>query len=289
MSTGRRLSAVALERWRARPMTFIEEVLHDPETGKPFKLLEAERRVLEHAFVTIRELVVTYAGFSGESTLLEELRARGLKQPAVGPDLHAGDGLLMFWSHEPVAPWQTREWVEQMRSTLRPSAFLRQIRNEFVTSESSFIPLEWWDECVDAATAPIFTDRGLRIWVGVDASVKRDSTAIVAVTWDDRIKKAKLVNVRVFQPSADEPLDFEATVERTVLALAQHFNVQEVRYDPYQMTSTAQRLASKRVNMVEFPQTMGNLTAASDNLYELIKGRNLGRWYAVGDKSCRCG
>jgi hypothetical protein len=54
-------------------------------------------------------LVTTYAGFEGESTLLEELYKRGLQQPQVGADLHAGDGLLMFWSHAPVAPWQGRK------------------------------------------------------------------------------------------------------------------------------------------------------------------------------------
>ena len=40
---------------------------------------------------------VTYAGFTGESELLEKLYERGLAQPLVGTDLHAGDGLLMFW------------------------------------------------------------------------------------------------------------------------------------------------------------------------------------------------
>jgi hypothetical protein len=52
-------------------------------------------------------LTVTYAGFEGEVTLLEELHQRGLKQPQIGPNLYAGDVILMFWSHEPVAPWQT--------------------------------------------------------------------------------------------------------------------------------------------------------------------------------------
>jgi Phage Terminase len=51
-------------------------------------------------------LVVTYAGYEGESTLLEELYRRGKAQPQVGKDLYAGDGLLMFWSHVPIAPWQ---------------------------------------------------------------------------------------------------------------------------------------------------------------------------------------
>ena len=39
-----------LDRWRSNPISFIETVLHDPETKKPFKLLPAERAFLEHAF-----------------------------------------------------------------------------------------------------------------------------------------------------------------------------------------------------------------------------------------------
>ena len=39
-----------LYRWRSNPISFIETVLHDPETKKPFKLLPAERAFLEHAF-----------------------------------------------------------------------------------------------------------------------------------------------------------------------------------------------------------------------------------------------
>ena len=33
------LDDTALVRWRASPIAFIEEMLHDPETGKPFVLL----------------------------------------------------------------------------------------------------------------------------------------------------------------------------------------------------------------------------------------------------------
>ena len=33
-----------------RPIDFVQSVLHDPETKKPFKLLPAERAFLEHAF-----------------------------------------------------------------------------------------------------------------------------------------------------------------------------------------------------------------------------------------------
>jgi hypothetical protein len=42
-------------------------------------------------------LTVTYAGFSGESVLLEELHKRGMAQAMVAPSLRAGDGLLIAW------------------------------------------------------------------------------------------------------------------------------------------------------------------------------------------------
>jgi phage terminase large subunit-like protein len=79
----------------------------------------------------------------------------------------------------------------------------------------------------------------------------------------------------VFQPSPDQPLDFEATIEATLLDLHRRFNVRKVLFDPYQMAATAQRLTRAGMRIEEFPQTSGNLTIASQNLYELIQGRNL--------------
>jgi hypothetical protein len=138
-------------------------------------------------------LTVTYAGFEGESALLEELYKRGLQQPLIGSDLYAGDGLLMFWSHVPIAPWQTVEWIAQMRGQLRPNAFLRMVENRFVTTESVFVDMDWWDACVDKDAKPILADKAAPVWVGVDASVKRDSTAVVAVTFDTKAKKVRLL------------------------------------------------------------------------------------------------
>jgi Terminase large subunit, ATPase domain len=261
------LDSTTLSRWRSSPISFVEEVLHDPETGKPFVLLEAERVFMQRAFaldddgrllypelvygapkksgkttlagiivlvmVLLRNdarfgegfcvandyeqaqsrvftvikrivavspllkgearitadritfpafdasivaiasdaasaaggnpviscfdelwgftseratrlwdemvtsparriscrLTTTYAGFSGESVLLEELHKRGMSLPEVGPSLRAGDGMLCAWHTEPVAPWQDERWLAEMRRSLRPSAFQRMILN----------------------------------------------------------------------------------------------------------------------------------------------------------------
>jgi hypothetical protein len=220
-------------------------------------------------------LTVTYAGFEGESELLDELYKRGLQGEEIAPALYRQPGMLMFWSHEPVAPWQTPEWIEQMRRTLRKNAFTRIIENRWVSSESDFVDMEWWDECVSPETRPAISDTALPVWVGVDASVKRDSTAIVACTYDQKLNRVRLVWHRVFQPSVKDPLDFEATIEATLLDLKNKFRLREVRFDPYQLIHTSQRLKKAGVPMVEFPQTQPNLTEASQNLYDLVKGRNL--------------
>ncbi len=186
-----------------------------------------------------------------------------------------GSGMLCFWTHRHTVPWQTPEWRAQMREQLRPNAYLRLIENRWVTTDSTFVEMEWWDRCVDPEATPLLADRQLSVWVGIDASVKRDTTAIFVCAWDHAAKKVRLIWHRVFQPTPDDPLDFEATVEATLLDLQQRFRLVEVRYDPYQMQSVAQRLQRAGVPMVEFPQSVPNLTEASTNLYELIKSSNL--------------
>jgi hypothetical protein len=407
---GETLSTTALARWRADPASFIEETMVDPETGKPFVLLPAERAFFEHAFRTndagrliypeqiysapkksgktafaamhllvttlifggsfaeayaiandleqargrvfeaVRRiveksphlrreakivankisfpatgavitaiasdaagaaganpvissfdelwgyvsersyrlfdemippptrrialrLITTYAGFSGESELLEKLYARGMAQPEIGTDLRAGDGLLMFWSHVPIAPWQTTEWIDQMRSQLRPHAFARMIENQFAHSEESFVAIEDWDACCTGRQVPAGAE--LSVWAAVDASVKRDSTAIVATTWDRDAKGVRQVWHRIFTPSPKSPINFEADVERTILDLKYRFRLREVFYDPHQMQASAQQLRRNGVKMTEFAQSVPNLTSASQNLYELIKSQGL--------------
>jgi hypothetical protein len=409
--TQRRMTPAAFERWRSNPTAFIEEALQDPETGKPYRLLDAERAFLEHAFRTdddgrllypeqlysapkksgktafaamhalttallfggrapevicaandfdqaqgrvfeaIRKIIecspllraeakitadkitfpaigatfvaipsdyagaaggnptisvfdelwaytsershrlwdelvppptrriacrltVTYAGFEGESKLLEGMYRRGLQQPCVGVDLYAGDGLLMFWTNDPIAPWQTQSWLDQMRQQLRPNAFLRMLQNQFVTTETNFVDLAWWDSCVDPNLRPVvIADKSIPVWIGVDASTKHDTTAIVAVTF--AAKKVRLVAHKVFKPSPDHPLGFEVTIEATVRDYCHRFAVRRVSFDPWQMQAVAQRLKSSGVPIYEFPQTVPNLTAMGSCLFDLIKAQSI--------------
>ena len=206
-------------------------------------------------------LTTTYAGFEGESLLLEELYKRGLQQPQIGDDLHAGDGILMFWSHSPVAPWQDERWLAEMRRTLRPNAYQRLVLNEFASAESQFVDMSAWDRCVQPSLTP--TLERIPIYVGVDASTKRDSTALVAVTFDKKTQMVRLVQHRVFTPAPGDPINFEQTVEATIIDWRKRFVLRAIWYDPYQMQASAQRLAKAGMPIEEYPQTVPNLTAAT--------------------------
>jgi phage terminase large subunit-like protein len=405
------MKIATLQRWRRRPIEFIETVIHDPETRRPFVLLPAERAFLEHAFTftddgrlvfrewiyscpkksgktTFEAIVIltmtllfggafpeayalandqeqassrvfeiccriinaspllrdeatiiqhkitfgafkatiqaitsnagsaaggnavvagfdelwaytsersrrlwdeltppptrkiacritaTYAGFTGESVLLEELYRRGLQQPCLGDDLYGGEGLLMFWSHKPIAPWQDEPWLRDMRRQ-RASVYQRHVLNEFASSSSQFVDLNKWDACVRPDLAPVHADLFTEAFVGIDASYKHDSAAICVTTFDQNTQMVRLLAHKVFQPSPDNPLDFELTIESYLLDLKRRFQLRLVRYDPYQMVATAQRLAKAGVPIEEFPQTVPNLTAASQNLFDLIESQAL--------------
>jgi hypothetical protein len=63
--------------------------------------------------VSVR-LTTTYAGFEGESKLLEDLYRHGLEGEEIAPDMYRQPGPLMAWHTSPIPPWQTEAWLAQM-------------------------------------------------------------------------------------------------------------------------------------------------------------------------------
>jgi hypothetical protein len=84
-------------------------------------------------------LVTTYAGFTGESTLLERVFERAMRGTEVAPDLYAQPGMLAFWGHGQYAPWITKEWIEEARASMLPNEFDRVVMNRWVNAEDVFI------------------------------------------------------------------------------------------------------------------------------------------------------
>lgn len=243
-------------------------------------------------------LITTYAGFMNESDLLWELYLQG-----VGPTEHPdGRGkpvpeladitdsmgnpvcwsngkLFTFWIHEPISDWTSEEYLNDQAVQLRPSAYLRLHENRWVTTHESYIPIEWWDRAVnpDWKQADLWAEHPFRwsqIFVGVDASSKRDSTAVVGVGYDAKRGEVGLAFHKIWIPREQELFDHETTVEKYIREKkAQGFRIAEIVYDPAHFVQTANRLRVSGFKMTEYTQSVTNMTIASQKLYDLMKSK----------------
>jgi len=217
-------------------------------------------------------LIVSYAGYDDES-LLYRLYKKGMEL-----DKNPDPTFFFYWEGEnetPInrMPWQTEKYLKQQEGRLRKNTYLRLHENKWVENITQFIGIDKFDQCVNEELTPLLPNKDIKVWVGVDASVKGDSTAVVAVT---RLgNKVRLANYRKWQPSKENPIDLEETVEKYLLDLYRAFNLQTVYYDPYQLHRSAVTLKKKGLFMKELPQTVSNTIDFSQNFYDLIQFGNI--------------
>lgn len=250
---------------------------------------EADRRLYdEFTGVPTRRnsvrLITTYAGFEGESELLEDLYHKifddkhnvkpGVKRP-LGKKFpaYAKGELFVYWDHKPRMAWQTKRYYRSQKQQLRPNTYLRLHENRWTSSESGLFDMDKWDGCVSYWHKPPLPDKSIKLSVGVDASTKRDRAAVVSTYREG--DKLKLGPKRFWQPSKKEPLDLELTMEKYLLELHANYTLTCVRYDPWQFHRSGTTLRKKGLPVEEFPQTEGNLTEAGQGLFDLIEYGNI--------------
>ena len=209
--------------------------------------------------------ISTYAGFEGESKLLWDLYKQVVSKDEhpegqgerIHPDLpifaNREARLFAYWDHEPRMPWQTQEYYDSQKRTLRPGAYLRFHRNQWATAEEVFITPEMWDPCVDQSHRPTITTRE-PLFVGIDVGIKHDNAARVAVRWDDAGEKLILVSHRIWKPTPTQPLDLENTVEQDLRDLNDQCDVVEYLADPYQFHRSITTLQAAGLPIQEFAQ-----------------------------------
>ena len=228
--------------------------------------------------------ISTYAGWEGESVLLEELYGRvfdkqgnikpGVQRP-LGEDfpVYTVGDLFIYWDHEPRMPWQTPEYYQSQRADLRLNTYLRLHENRWVSNESSLFDMSEWDACVDPEHRPPLPSKSIQLFVACDASTKKDRSAVVSVYRAGNT--IRLGPFRTWQPAKDQPMDLEATMESYIRELHKGYTVVECRYDPWQLHRSATTLQNAGINMVEFPQTVSNLTDIGQAIYDAVKHKTL--------------
>lgn len=244
--------------------------------------------------------IATYAGFLNESDLLWDLYING-----VGKEEH-DDGRgkpiqellyypiwengrqLTYWNHDPTLPWQTPTYYMEQREALRPAAYLRLHENRWVTTHEEFIPVEWWNyaEGQMAGSAEIWQGHpyaSFPVYIGVDAAPKRDSTAVVGTTYDP----AKGIVIELFHKiwtPTTEQLDLDETMSQYIQDLSKRFHIVCIGYDPAHLYQLMLNLQKAGYPVKEFVQSVGNMTKASQNLYDLLKFK---RFHTYKDDEAR--
>ena len=221
-------------------------------------------------------LVVSYAGYD-EDSLLYELWQKGLSKDKP-------KNYFFYWSHENKASWITRKYLKEQRRRpgMRENTYLRLHENMWVSYESSFIDIAFWDSCTQTDHRPLLPDSSKRLFIGVDIGLKRDSTGVVAVYKEgDRIF---LAAHRCWKPTKKQPVRLEE-VEAYILQLRKDFTIQEILYDPHQFERSAEILRGKwGIKLRNFDQTTKNLAYMTGNLYDLLKNGNI---VVYGDREFR--
>lgn len=242
--------------------------------------------------------ISSYAGFENESELLWELFIRGIGPGEGSEHEHKGQGkkipelddlpcwtngkMFTYWSHESDLPWYTEEYLEEQRQNERPAAFLRLFENQWVTSHEAFIPIEWWDKAAENYEGPadLWESHPMRyfpITIGIDAGIKRDTTAMVAVAYDSKRGKVGILFHKIWKPSPGDPVDIDSTVEAELRKIYNEhkFIISSIVYDPTHLLSTMARLSNEGLPCRTYDQTSSNMISASENLYGLLKNRKL--------------
>jgi phage terminase large subunit-like protein len=255
---------------------------------------EAQRRMWTEATIPpnkhgkSQRLIETYAGFSGESILLEQLYETGVKKgerlewagefdPPLEVFRNESAQMLCMWNTTPRMPWQSESYYRAESAVLTPNEFLRVHRNQWVSSSSAFVPLEWWVACKSPAPLPPL-DPNEPVIAAVDAAIEGDCFAIVLISgWTG--DKYAVRYARAWYPPRGDRIHFRTTAgdgpEDELRRLVDQYNVIEIAFDPYQLKDLSERFTSEMIaNMTEFDQ-QGPRAKADKQLYDMIRDRSI--------------
>lgn len=222
----------------------------------------------------------TYAGFTGESPILEGLYELGVTSgECIDADyeMFRNGRLFVLWNTHPTLPWQTPEYYSQEASTLLPHEFDRVHKNQWGSSSSIFVPSEWWENCKHDLPAY----EKLEPWViALDAAISGDCFGLVAVTRRNGVTIVRHVRKWtppqggkiIYNAPVGTPEEQDETPAGELRRLCKRHSVIKICFDPYQLYSFCNQMREELIVFFdEFPQTTKRLLADQalrDNIRE---------------------
>lgn len=217
----------------------------------------------------------SYAGFEGESPILEQLYDTGKNEGRPvdvgieGLELFANDAarMLTLWNTQPRCPWQTPDYYSQESAVLTESEFQRMHRNQWASSENIFVPMSWWEACKQPI--PDMESNETMV-IGIDAGISSDSFGIVGVSRrGDNVYQRYVME---YKPPKGGVIDFREP-EAEIRRLAKEFKVSCFTYDPYQLHDFCTRLQREGVGWFRSFAQGNDRLKADKQFYDTIRDR----------------
>lgn len=243
-----------------------------------------------------------YAGWKEESIIWEQIYKTGKAGECIDEEygiyINKEASTIMYWDEKGRLPEQTEEYYKEqlMQPGMTVNAFQRLHRNRWVDNDEG-IEMNDWNACVAAGIKQGWTkelanspNKNLYLAAAVDASLKKDRASVTTCFKKSiiipnehgdplRITKTWLGPRQWWQPSKENILDLEETIEKYLLWLSKNFRLGPVYYDPWQFVRSAQTLYKKGLRMIEYSQTIPHGAEMGKHLLDLLKFRNLILYY----------
>jgi phage terminase large subunit-like protein len=145
--------------------------------------------------------------------------------------------------------------------------------NQWVSSSQAWLPHGAWNACYDPAFDFLIPPRG--VVLGFDGSRNQDSTALVAVTVEER-PRLKLLGL--WEKPADRSTDWHvprAEVMDMIRDCCRRWPVREVAMDEYLWVGEGETLLEEGIPVESFPQTASRMSPATQRFYEAVTMRRI--------------
>lgn len=175
----------------------------------------------------------------------------------------------------------SHDWLEKKAAAVlagrAPEYVFRRLQlSQWTTALERWLPRKQYEACGRPAVIP----DGAKVWIGVDAALRRDSFGIAIVYLEDEFVEnsegllvptpVAHVAVRAFVPAEDGEYIDQEEVRTFLMGLASRYNVETIAYDPAYMTLFAQQCADAGLPMEPFPQSPERMSVATENFQRMI-------------------
>ncbi|MCP4366329.1 MAG: terminase large subunit [Planctomycetes bacterium] len=191
---------------------------------------------------------------------------------------------------------------EAVRNSLKQSAFRRKHLNQWMGAHTSWANMDKLKSCVDESLKAE-TMKGLDCFIPVDLASRIDITAILKVfteVIDGKVHYTAFCRFYIPEETAldsanahyqkwiadgwltatdGNEIDFNE-IQADVKADMDEYGAREVTYDPWRATQLAQGLQADGATIIEFRNTVANMSPA---MYELEAAINSGRFHYDGN------